>query len=88
MYKVETYLRIRQACLVDGKSQRQVSQDFNLNRRTVSKMLTYSQPPGYCRKRKVAQPKLDPHKAFIDDLLTTGRCQESRGIQLCVFLND
>ena len=29
MYQVDTYLRIRQACLVDRKSQRQVSQDFN-----------------------------------------------------------
>ena len=77
MYQVDTYLRIRQACLVDRKSQRQVSQDFNLNRRTVSKMLTHSKPPGYCRKRKVAQPKLDP--------LTTDRQAKKAEAYSCAY---
>ena len=64
MYKVETYLRIRQACLVDGKSQRQVSQDFNLNRRTVSKMLTYSQPLEILQEEKGCATKVRSSQSF------------------------
>lgn len=73
MYKVDLYLRIRQACLVEGKSRRQASREFGINRRTVSKMLQHAVPPGYRRRQPVSQPKLDPHKAFIDEVLTNDK---------------
>ena len=73
MYKVEIYLRVRQGCLVEGKSQRSVARAYGLNRRTVSKMLLYAPPPGYRRERAPLTPKLDPHKEFIDTILESDK---------------
>ena len=46
MYRVDVYLRVRRAVMVEGKSIREVSREFGLHRDTVRKMLTYSVPPG------------------------------------------
>jgi len=73
MYKVVMYLKVRQCCLLDNKSQRQVSKEFGLNRRTVSKMLKISTPPGYRRKSCSTQPKLDPHKDFINHIIESDK---------------
>lgn len=69
MYRVDIYLKVRQACLLEGKSQRQVSREFGLNRRTVSKMVENSLPPGYRRQGEIKRPKLEAHKSFIDGIL-------------------
>lgn len=69
MYKVDIYLRIRQACLVDGKSRRQVSKEFGVNRRTITKILKHSIPPGYQRQKVILKPKLKDHKTFINEIL-------------------
>lgn len=69
MYKVEVYLSIRRACLVEGKSIRQVSEEFGINRRTVRKMIQNSAPPGYQRKQEAKKPKLGPHLEFIHQIL-------------------
>ncbi len=47
MYRVDVYLRVRRAVMVEGKSIREVSREFGLHRDTVRKMLAYSVPPGY-----------------------------------------
>lgn len=44
MYKVELYLKVRQACLIEGRSQRSVARLYGLSRRTIVKMLEYSSP--------------------------------------------
>ena len=46
MYKVDVYLRVRRAVMVDGMSIREVSREFGLHRDTARKMLAYSVPPG------------------------------------------
>ena len=46
---MELYARARRAVLVDGMSRRAAAREFGLARKTVSKMLTYSAPPGYQR---------------------------------------
>lgn len=69
MYKVEVYLNIRRACLIEGKSIRQVSAEFGINRRTVKKMIQNATPPGYQRKKEVQKPKLGPYVEFINQLL-------------------
>ena len=53
MYTVELYARVRRAVLVEGHSQRAVAREFGLARKTVSKMLAYSLPPGYRRQQPV-----------------------------------
>ena len=46
MYKVDVYLRVQRAVMVDGMSIREVSREFGLHRDTARKMLAYSVPPG------------------------------------------
>ena len=69
MYKVEVYLRVRRAVMVEGKSIREVSREFGLHRDTLRKMLTYSVPPGYRRQTPLRRPKLDPYTGVIDRIL-------------------
>ena len=54
MYKVDVYLRVRRAVMVEGKRIREASREFGLHRDIVRKMLAYSVPPGY---RRQAPPK-------------------------------
>ena len=55
---MEIYARVRRAVLVEGKSRRAVAREFGLARKTISKMLEYSLPPGYRRQKPVRRPKL------------------------------
>ena len=49
MYKVDLYVRVRRACMVEGMSSREAARVFGLHRDTVRKMLEHSVPPGYRR---------------------------------------
>src|SRR3974390_1212053 len=69
MYTVEIYARVRRAVLVDGKSRRAVAREFGVVRKTVSKMLEYSLPPGYRRQKAVRRPKLAASPGVIDAIL-------------------
>ena len=69
MYKVELYVRVRRACMVDGMSTREAARVFGLHRDTVRKMLAYSVPPGYRRQGSPRRPKLEPFTAVIDQIL-------------------
>ena len=54
MHRVDGYLRVRRAVMVEGMSIREAARTFGLQRDTVRKMLAYSVPPGY---RRQALPK-------------------------------
>ena len=69
MYRVELYLRVRRACLVDGMSIREPSGVFGLHRDTVRKMLAHSVPPGYRRRKPPTRPKIGPYTGVIDRIL-------------------
>ena len=69
MYRVDVYLRVRRAVMVEGKSIREVSREFGLQRDTVRKMLTYSVPPGYRRQTPPRRPKLELFTGVIDRIL-------------------
>jgi transposase len=60
VYKVEVYGRVRRSVQVDGMSERQAAREYGLSRKTIRKMMAYSAPPGYQRKKPVARPKLGP----------------------------
>ena len=57
---MEVYARVRRAIQVDGMSQREAARQFGLARKTIRKMMAFSIPPGYERKKPVAKPKLGP----------------------------
>ena len=69
MYKVDVYLRVRRAVMVDGMSIREASRVFGLHRDTVRKMLVFSVPPGYLRQSPPKRPKLEPFTGVIDRIL-------------------
>ena len=73
MYKVELYVRVRRACMVEGMSTREAARVFGLHRDTVRKMLQYSVPPGYRRESPPRRPKLDPYRGVIDRILDEDR---------------
>ena len=69
MYKVDVYLRVRQAVIVEGISIREAARVFGLHRDTMRKMLAYSVPPGYRRQTSPRRPKLGPYAGVIDQIL-------------------
>ena len=69
MFKVDVYLRVRRAVMVDGMSMREAARVFGLHRDTVRKMLAYSVPPGYRRQNPPKRPKLEPYAGVIDRIL-------------------
>ena len=73
MYKVDLYVRVRRACMVEGMSTREAARVFGLHRDTVRKMLEYSVPPGYRRQSPPRRPKLDPYCGVIDLILEDDR---------------
>ena len=69
MFHVDTYFRVRRACLVEGMSVREASRVFGLHRDTVRKMLANATPQGYTRKGPPRKPKLEPFTGVIDAIL-------------------
>src|SRR6202158_3493512 len=70
MKGVELYGQVRRALYVEGLSRREAARQFGIDPRTVAKMLAFSVPPGYRRRRPPARPKLDPVTGIIDGILT------------------
>ena len=65
MKTVELYARVRHAVMIEGISERAAADRFGINARTVSKMLKFSVPPGYMRRKPPFRPKLDGFTAGI-----------------------
>ena len=70
MFRVDVYLRVRRAVMVEGMSIREASRVFGLHRDTVRKMVAYSVPPGYRRHSPPGRPKLDRYRGVIDRILS------------------
>ena len=69
MKNVELYGRVRYAVQIEGLSHREAARRFGIDPRTVAKMMKFSAPPGYVRKKPPAKPKLDPFIPLIDRIL-------------------
>ena len=87
MYKVDVYLRVRRAVMVDGMSIREASRVFGLHRDTVRKMLVFSVPPEYLRQSPPKRPKLEPFTGVIDRILEDdlGRPRKQRHTAKRIF---
>jgi transposase len=73
MYGVDLYRRVRLACHRDGLSGREAARRFGIDRKTVTKILAHSVPPGYRRRQPPKRPKLDPFTDAIDRILIEDR---------------
>jgi transposase len=69
MKNVELYARVRHAVRIEGISSREAARRFGIDPRTVAKMLAFSVPPGYRRKKPPTRPKLDGFIGIIDRIL-------------------
>ena len=73
MYGVELYAAVRLAVVDEGLSHHEAGRRFGIDRRTVKKMLSYSAPPGYRRRKPVRRPKLDGFTGIVDAILEADR---------------
>src|SRR4051794_3606698 len=87
MKVVELYGRVRYAVQIEGLSRRGAARQFGIDPRTVAKMLAFSVPPGYRRRRPPARPKLDPFTGIIDGILAEdeGRPRKERHTSKRIF---
>lgn len=75
---MEVYARVRRAVQVDGMSIRQAAREFGLSRKSIRKILRFSLPPGYERKKPVLRPKLGPWLGIIDQILVDDKIQPKK----------
>ena len=66
---MEFYAAVRLAVVDEGLSHHEAGRRFGIDRRTVKKMLSYSAPPGYRRRKPVRRPKLDGFTGIVDAIL-------------------
>jgi len=60
---------IRRDVLVGGLSKREACQKYQLNFRTIQKILAHEEPPGYRRQTVRAKPKIGPFLPIIHEIL-------------------
>ena len=52
MFTVELYAKVRHAVMIEGLSRREAAKRFGIHRNTITKMLSFSVPPGYRRRER------------------------------------
>ena len=66
---MEQWTEIRRRVLVEGMSKRQACQHFQINWKTLRKMLTHEEPPGYQRAKPPGRPLTAPVLPVIRQIL-------------------
>src|SRR6186713_295078 len=66
---MEQWMEIRRQVLVEGMSKRQACQHYQINWKTLQKMLRHAEPPGYRRRGPVRRPIIEPVLPFIEQIL-------------------
>jgi transposase len=72
MKDVDDYLKVRHAVRIEGLSERAAARRFGIDPRTVNKMMKFSVPPGYMRKKPPAKP--NGYIEECDRCSEKGRC--------------
>jgi transposase len=67
------YDLVRRLHYRQGLSRHEIARRTGLHRNTINKMLRYSRPPGYRQQHPRPQPKLDPVRGVIDQILEDDR---------------
>ena len=70
---MELYAAVQLAIVEEGLSHHEAGGGSALTAGTVKKMLSYSAPPGYRRRKPVRRPKLDGFTGIIDAILEADR---------------
>ena len=73
MKRVELYLKVRRAVMIDGMSRRSAARFYGINRKTVDKMLAFPAPPEHGRTGVSYSRKLSGFTETIDQILEDDR---------------
>jgi len=73
MKKMFEYDLVRRMYYHENLSRREIARRTGYHRKTINKMLRYSQPPGYQRKEPVNKTKIGPFTSIIDKILEDDR---------------
>ena len=66
---MEQWAEIRRRVLVEGLSRREACRVYGLHWKTLAKMLTHEEPPGYRRLKPVRRPIIEPVLPIIHQIL-------------------
>ncbi len=92
MKRVELYLKVRRAVMIDGMSRRSAAKYFGINRKTIDKMLVFPEPPQHGRTGRSFSGKLSGFTEIIDKILSDDRTvhakQRHTGVQIFERLRD
>jgi len=69
MKKMFEYDLVRRMYYHENLSRREISRRTGYHRKTINKMLRYSQPPGYQRAEPARKQKIGPFTPLIDEML-------------------
>ena len=75
---METALKIRRLCLVEGKSISEVARRFHLSRTTVRKYLKEDQPPRYNLSKPRPRPRLGNYESTLTRWLERDQARPKR----------
>jgi transposase len=70
---MEMWRDIRRRILVEGEGKRQICREYSIHFRTLQKILTHPEPPGYRQTRPREKRKIGPYLQLIDEILTADR---------------
>jgi len=73
MKKMFEYDLVRRMYYHENLSRREISRRTGYHRKTINKMLRYSQPRGYQRAEPAQKPKIGAFTGIIDEMLETDR---------------
>jgi transposase len=75
---VGLYAKVRYAVQIERLSKRATARQFGLDPKTVDKMMRFSVPPGYRRRKPPVRPKLGQYIAIIDMILVDDKGQPKK----------
>ena len=68
---MDIWTNIRRDVLTGGMSRREACKKYNLNFRTIQKILSHAEPPGYCQAATRDKPTIGPFVPIIHEILPT-----------------
>ena len=66
---MDTWTNIRRDVLTGGMSRREACKKYNLNFRTIQKILSHAEPPGYCQTATRDKPTIGSFVPIIHEIL-------------------
>jgi len=66
---MDIWTNIRRDVLTGGMSRREACKKYNLNFRTIQKILSHAEPPGYCQTATRDKPTIGPFVPIIHEIL-------------------